>query len=250
MKRRFMTVGVLVLGSLAACAGAGRAPAAAPGAAVGPIPEGDGPYACMLEGAPAVLPAAAELFDTVRLGPRAAAVFAGAERTGGHLVFSLEYDAEGTNVRRSILEHSVTPVMADSLQKLLFASLAPVEPGDEPWGVRMEMRMEEGNVGYQVGHRVYCPPRPRNPGLEAARYEARSAGVRYRRGGRERVVIVRARIHPAGYIAGGRVLRGADSGGTLERELVEFVRRYSFFPATIDGQPVVGETDIPVIIQG
>jgi TonB family protein len=77
-----------------------------------------------------------------------------------------------------------------------------------------------------------------------------SSGIRYRAGRRERTVLVEVEVQPGGYPSDARIVRGAGSGGTMERSLRDFVRQFTFEPASMDGVPVAGRLTIPVRIAG
>ena len=71
-------------------------------------------------------------------------------------------------------------------------------------------------------------------------------GVRYRGGARERVVLMEATVAPGGYVDDARILRGAAPGSSLEMQLRNALRQYSFEPASLDGVPVYGAVTVPV----
>jgi hypothetical protein len=229
-----------------ACRSAGTPPA--PAGVLGTMERTDGRYACMLTEAPEVLPEAGSLVDLPAFEAQMEELRRARRVDAGLVVFSMAYEPDGTNIRRAVLEHSTPPAFADSLQRLLFANLRPVAETEEGWGVRLQVEVGEGGARYEVGRRVYCPPVPRNPQLEtAAIFDAREAGVRYRRGVRERVIVMRVRVQPNGFIDRAEIARGAPAGGSLERQLFDLVRQYAFFPATLDATPIPAWTEMPVI---
>ncbi|HEX6910317.1 MAG TPA: energy transducer TonB [Longimicrobium sp.] len=203
-------------------------------------------WACVQDSAPAALPHVAALVDVEAL----AAGLAGLQEqaSGGEVVLTLEYEADGTNIRREVVRHTVPPVLADSVQKLFFAARRQAPRAAAPWGVRLRVPLGQP-AAYAVERREYCPPRPRSRELQFAMETPVTPGTRYRGGIRERTVLVRVRVHPAGYVHSASLLRGADRGAEFERDLYNTVRRYSFYPAMLDGQPVYGEVTVPVRIR-
>jgi hypothetical protein len=187
--------------------------------------------------------------NTVPLDGALRALREGAGVDSGQVVLTLWYDESGTNVRRDVIGHTLTPVLADSVQELLFAHLAPVPATGEAWGARMLITLGS-EVPYALGHRVYCPPKPLNRAMEADMSSYTGTGVRYRGGRRERVVLMEAVVHPGGYVDDARILRGADRGSQLEKQLREALRQYSFEPASLDGVPVYGVVTVPVRTRG
>jgi len=210
----------------------------------GPAPRGD----CVPVVAPERLPTPDALVDTSRLGADLR-VFQASVDTGiaGYVLLTLTYEPDGTNVRRQVIEHSLSSTAADSIQRLVFASLREIPEHDEPVQVRLRIDLDDG-VRFRTGRSEFCPPSPRDPQLKASLHGVQSTWIRYRRGGRGRIVIVRLGVHPNGYVSGGRFLRGAPTGSTLEQEVVSYLRRYSFHPARLDGIPVHGTIDLPVRI--
>ncbi|HEU0014653.1 MAG TPA: TonB family protein, partial [Longimicrobium sp.] len=163
----------------------------------------------------------------------------------GQVLVSLAYEPDGVNVRRQVIGHTVDPVLADSVQKLVFAHLGSAPEAEGPWGVRLRIDLS-GGVSYATERREYCPPRPRSPGLQEEMAQFLATGPRYRNGARERTVLVRVSVTTAGYVADASVVRGAASGGSLELQLRDVVRQFSFLPATVDGVPVAGALTVPV----
>lgn len=205
--------------------------------------------ACMAERQPSALPAIHTLVNTERLAASLRELQAGAGVDTGQVVLTLWYDETGTNVRRDVIGHTLTPPLADSVQELLFANLAPLPATGQAWGARMLITLG-GEVPYALGHRVYCPPKPLNRAMESEMSSYTGTGVRYRGGRRERVVLMEAVVHPGGYVDDARVVRGADRGSMLEKQLREALRQYSFEPASLDGVPVYGVVTVPVRTRG
>jgi hypothetical protein len=239
-------VTVVITVSVAACAT--RAPQAVDRATVflseGPAPRGD----CIPVDAPGTLPSPDALVDTSSLGAQVRAFQEQLDDGfSGYVLLTMLYEPDGTNVRRDVIEHSLPSTAADSIQKLVFASLREMPEHDESVQVRLRVDVNDG-VRFRTGRSEYCPPSPRDPQLEASLYGVQGTGIRYRRGGRERIAIVRLGVHPNGYVTGGRFLRGAPTGSTLEQDVVRYLRQYSFDPARVDGVPVPGTIDVPVRI--
>lgn len=200
---------------------------------------------CVLELEPERLPAASMMVDTAALTDDLLALSGTGEMVQGSVLLSLEFQPDGLNVRRDLIAHEVPLATADSVQKLVFAHVTDSEEREEPWGARL--RVELGSdVLYRVEARQYCPPEPRDPDIESAIEGFIGTGPRYRRGVRERVVVMRLEIHPAGYVEDARIVRGAPSGGTLEEALRQFMSQYLFEPARLDGFPVSGYIDVPI----
>ena len=235
------TLCALVLG---ACGPAGWESAQAPAPA-----EVRQTRACRPEEFPPRLPAAAALVDTGALSPALRALRDSAGVPAGEVVLSLWYEPDGVNIRRDVVQHSVTPLLADSVQELVFAALGRAPEMQAPWGARLRVRLG-GEVSYAVGRRELCPPRPRSSALEGEMAGYLGTGVRYRGGQPERTVLMRVTVHPTGFVEDARVLRGASSGGMLEKQLRDQVRQYSFYPAMLDGVPVRGEIAVPVRVRG
>jgi hypothetical protein len=201
---------------------------------------------CVVLDRPATLPTAGDLVDVASLRDEVRALRARKSDTvPGYVLLSMRYEPEGLNVRRDVIEHSVSPVLADSIQRLVFEAIREQPEREEELQVRLRLDVN-GVVELRTGRSEYCPPWPRDPQVEASLYGVQGTGVRYRRGARERVVIVRLAVHPNGYVTGGQFIRGAPSGGALEQDVLRFLRQYSFHPARLDGIPVHGTIDLPV----
>ncbi|HEU0300164.1 MAG TPA: energy transducer TonB [Longimicrobium sp.] len=205
--------------------------------------------ACRPEEFPAHLPAVAALVDTGVLTPALRQLRDSAGVAGGEVVLSLWYEPDGVNIRRDVVQHSVSPLVADSVQELVFAALSQAPEMEAPWGARLRVGLA-GEVSYAVGRREFCPPRPRSSTLEGEMAGYMGTGVRYRGGAPERTVLMQVTVHPGGFVEDARVLRGAPAGGTLEKQLRDMVRVYSFYPAVLDGVPVRGEIAVPLRVRG
>jgi hypothetical protein len=205
---------------------------------------------CGAETAPAPLPPVAALVDTAALTGEIARLLKAAQLQQGQAVLTLWYQPDGLNLRRDLLAHALPPVLADSVQKLVFASLRTAPPRDEPWGVRLQVQAAGHEAHYALEPREHCPPRPRSRALEAEMSSFLGSGVRYRQGARERVVVMQVTVHPLGYVMDAKVVRGDLSGGGLETRLRDHLRQFSFEPASIDGVPVQGQLLVPVRVRG
>jgi TonB family protein len=233
----------VTVAAVSACAGA-------PGGAAVPGDRLDGPRrACQAAPEPRELPAAAMLVDSAGLVNAAADAWRHAGRPAGHVVFSLRYDPHGLNVRRQVIEHRVSPALADSLQALAYAHRRTTPRADREWGVRL--RMEPGEQpALKVERSVVCPPALRDP-AEGPFSAAANRGWGDVRDsspaptvGSAGTVWLRVTLDAAGNVIGVRVDRGAVLRGG-DAHLLAAVRTLAFAPATEDGQPVPGEITIP-----
>jgi hypothetical protein len=205
--------------------------------------------ACAPEVPAGTLPAAAALVDVERLDALLAPLRPERPDSPAFVVLSLTYEEDGTNIRRDVVQHSVQPVQADSVQELVFTALRTVEEREGEWGARLRIDLSRAG-GYAVEPRVYCPPRPRNRQMQEEMREYLSSGVRYRRGQRERTLLVEVDVQPGGYPADARIVRGGAQGSSLERSVRDFVRAFTFDPASLDGVPVPGRLIIAVRVGG
>jgi hypothetical protein len=203
---------------------------------------------CTPESFPQQLPAAAALVDTASLTTAIRELRRGATADSGTVLLSLGFERDGINIRRDVLRHTLSPVVADSIQKLVFAHRRTAPASEQPWGARLRIGLG-GAVSYTVERREHCPPRPRDRELESAAEQFMGTGLSSRGGRLERTVLLRVLVHPGGYVADAKIVRGEASGGTLERNLTDFIRRYLFEPASLDGVPVYGHVDVPVRVR-
>lgn len=204
---------------------------------------------CGPEEYPEVLPTADALIDRPAFEADLRELADSSATEAGHVTLSMGYQTDGMNMRRELLEHSVAPFVADSVQKLVFAHRLTLPEASQEWGVRLRIDLGD-SIAYGVERREYCPPRPRDSDVETAMRSYMSTGVRYTGGMRIRTIVVRLEIHPSGYVNTGRVVRGGHTGSTLEQEVVTYLRQFSFEPAKIDGTPTYGYVDIPVAVRG
>lgn len=208
-----------------------------------------GAHQCVVEAPETAMPSPAALLEVDRLKPALQTLLEGGGSPAGHVLLTLWYDPDGVNVRRSVVRHDLTAALADSVQKLVFVSLRRVPGSPGEWGARLRIDAAD-SISLALEPRQYCPPRPRSQGLDASMAEFMGTGVRYRRGVRERTVLVGVTVHPLGYVTSARIVRGALPGGTLDRQLVDYLRQFSFYPASLDGIPVQGELTVPVRLRG
>jgi hypothetical protein len=199
---------------------------------------------CVVETEPRILPPANRLVDSVALTSELATL-RDAEEATGHVLISLAYDRAGINIRRDLLEHSTTPLIADSVQRMVFAARQEQEEAIAEWGARLRIDFTEP-ITLRVGRRESCPPDPRDRQLREAVEGAVPQGLRLRRGTRDRRVVMRTLVNEAGLVVRSQIVRGDLGGSTLERDLDRFLRQFLFVPATIDGQPVAAWLEIPL----
>lgn len=223
------------------------------GTAGGPAPRGDLSMRVTQCGAEVLaepLPPVTALVDTAALTGEISRLLKAAQMQHGEAVFTLWYQPDGLNLRRDVLGHALTPLLADSVQKLVFASLRTAPARQQSWGARLQVEAVGREARYTLQPREQCPPRPRSQALEAEMSSFLGSGVRYRQGTRERVVVMQVTVHPLGYVMDARVVRGELSGGGMEIRLRDHLRQYSFEPASIDGVPVQGQLLVPVRVRG
>jgi hypothetical protein len=204
---------------------------------------------CRVAARPQELPAAAALVDEAALRADVARLWRGVGRPDGYVLLTLRYDREGMNVRRAVIEHSVPPALADTVQKLVFAHRRRTAEAGEEWGVRLRVDLGEA-PRLRVGRREVCRPTPREPG-----YRTVSTGFDVRETSASSVnapsladlslVWVRVRLDARGYVTDARVERSF-TRGPWEVRVLNYVRSIPFLPALEDGFPVPAETSIPV----
>lgn len=204
---------------------------------------------CAAEGVPNRLPSVAAILDSASLAANLSELQRGEPLAAGYVLLTLGFDREGHGTRRDLIEHDVSPLLADSIQKLVFAARQRVRESEEEWGVRLRIDLGE-QPALRVGRREFCPPLPRDSRLDAAMQTVNPARARFRRGVRERTVLVRAEVNESGFVTSARILRSELSGSAIEREIAQYLRRFLFNPATVDGIPTVGWVELPVRVQG
>ncbi len=213
---------------------------------------------CRVVPLPEELPAAGVLVDSAAL--HAALIELQEDRTmapQGHALLSLAYDRFGINVRRTVVDHDLPAVVADSVQKLVFAHRQEVPAGEE-WGLRLRIDLGE-EIAMRVGRQEFCLPRVRDRGITSPTADQLPAtGVqtppavnlweRTGRGMREEVVWVRVFLDPQGRVEGAQIERGLLTG-MAEAQVFQHVGAMHFEPALQDGIPVSGSLVLPLTIR-
>lgn len=203
------------------------------------------PRECRPVEVPAELPRPEHLVDTAALDAAVAELREAGLPLRGHLLLSMGYAPDGTNVRRAVIEHTLRPRAADSLQQLVFAHRRALPRGPAEWGVRLRLDLD-GQVRYRVGRREVCAPRVTDPLVLDG-----STGTMDRRpptAGAYQTVWVRIHVDELGRVTDARVERGMVRRGPLELLLMNHVRSLSFEPAREDGRPVPIQLSLPVRI--
>ncbi|HYJ80131.1 MAG TPA: hypothetical protein VEW03_11040 [Longimicrobiaceae bacterium] len=238
---------VLCSAGLAACPG-GNAGGGARDALLSSAPP-PSDRACRISARPQQLPAAAALVEGEPFSAETVRLWTAAGRPAGYVLLSMGYDREGLNVRRAVLEHTVSRGVADSVQKLVFAHRRRQEQTDGDWGVRLRVEMGDAPV-MRVGRREECSPRPRDrrDRVLASGFDLRESAPAPGRTtvltGSE-VAWIHVRISDSGLVTDAWVER-SPFRGSWERPILNLIRNIEFLPALEDGIPVPGETTIPV----
>lgn len=209
--------------------------------------------ACRVSAEPRALPSANALVDSAALVADAAQAWRAAGRPAGHVLLGMRYDADGTNVRRDVIEHRVGDALADTLQKLAFAHRRAAEPSEREWSVRLRLDLGEAPA-LRVGRTEVCSPQPRNPseagfgnGMGGTWGDVRnafatpSAADAYA----PNTVWVRVALDSRGNVTDVRVERSLSRLG-WESRLLNYVRSISFIPAMEDGYPVPAQLSLPL----
>jgi hypothetical protein len=195
------------------------------------------------------LPNVAALLDTARLSASLDEMRRSTGLESGSVVMTLWFEPDGLNIRRDPVLHTMTPEAVGTVQDLVFASLRKAPEREAPWGARLLIQMD-GRVGYAIAPREYCPPRPLSAQVETELASYIGAGLRYRNGVRERVMLMRLAVDPLGFVYDAVVERGGTAGGSYERRLRDELRSLRFYPAVLDGVPVHGEILVPIRVRG
>ncbi|HEX2189528.1 MAG TPA: hypothetical protein VHG51_11550 [Longimicrobiaceae bacterium] len=240
--------------ALPACATLGYEPRAADPALLSDAPARFADRGCAVDRAPEALPGADELVDTRRLAADAARLRTGpGAPSAGHVLLSLAYAPDGANVRRDVIEHSVAPRIADSLQKLVFAHRRVAAARPREWGVRMRIDLgaPEG-PRFRVGRRELCAPHARGRGMFTLAALTHSAFADPYAEDRFTgyTVWVRVRLDELGRVTDAALEAGPLRRGTSEAMLLNYVRSMTFDPAVEDGRPIPSETRVPVRLPG
>jgi hypothetical protein len=249
LSRRAVLLTVLVAGTLllSACGLGGARPQDRQDQLLSAVPSPSS--LCTPEALPEVLPGVDEVVDSARLAGFVAELQRVQPPPSGYVLLSLAFDEQGVSSRRAVIEHSTTALVADTIQRLMFAVRRDSEPDGAEWGVRL--RIDLANPPrIQVGRREYCPPRARNRQLAAAIEGYTPVGVRYRGGQRVRIIHMRARVGELGTITESHIERGELSGSSLERDVGRHLQQFLFAPALVDGFATSGWVTIPVRVTG
>jgi hypothetical protein len=206
-----------------------------------PAPPG---RACRVVATPESLPSPGALVDSASLTEALHDLRAGHQLEDGYALLSMSYDQHGTNIRRSVIEHSLTPAAADSLQKLVFAHRRVLPAGEE---VGVRLRIDLGTeVELRVGRQEYCEPRSRDVAVVSAWSAARQRSPAM--DGRDETVWVRVFLDARGSVNGARIERGI-LGTIAESQIFNYVSSLSFDPALLDGHAVSGTTVVPIVVR-
>ncbi|HEX8691104.1 MAG TPA: energy transducer TonB [Longimicrobium sp.] len=245
-RRLPILVVLLAAAGLAGCASRGQ-----PGRSPLLLSERPAPSqrACRAAPTPEQLPEAAELVDAQTFSAEAARLWESAGRPAGYVLFSMRYDTAGTNVRRAVIEHDVTPELADTLQKLVFAHRRQAASAREEWGVRLRVDLGQAPV-LRVGRREECRPVPTDYEYRVAAggFDVRSSAASPLSSATPvdpGLVWVRVWLDEGGVVTDARVERSLYRGN-WEALLLNQVRAMQFAPALDDGFPVASQTSIPM----
>jgi TonB family protein len=208
--------------------------------------------ACRVSREPETLPPAGALVDSAALTAAAAELWRASGVTG-HVLVGMRYDREGLNVRRDVLEHRVGQVLADTLQKLVFAHRRQTDPSDHEWSVRLRLDLGEA-PRLRVGRTEICAPRLRS-GTESGWGGAAGSGWGDVRDATAppamaelhdpATIWVRVALDSRGNVTEARLERSLGRR-TYEMRVLNYVRTISFIPAMEDGYPVPGELSMPL----
>lgn len=203
---------------------------------------------CRVAVHPRQLPSAAELVDSAGLAAAAAGAWRAAGGPAGHVLLGLRYDRDGVNVRRAVIEHSVSPALADTLQALTFAHRRVAASGEREWSVRLRMDLGE-QPRLRVGRSQVCAPALRES-MDGAFSSIASRGWGDVRDASPApsaadptMVWLRVSVDAGGNVVDARVERGSMRHGRDTRTMAA-LRGLDFVPATEDGHPVPGELSI------
>ena len=205
--------------------------------------------ACQIVDIPETLPSPEELVDVSALEAEVMELWRVQELDGGHILLSMAYDTDGTNIRRDVIEHSTSPMAADSVQSLVFAALEELPEAEEEWTVRLRLDVGQ-EVEFRVGRSEYCPPRARDTDMDRAIRSIQFRAPRVERGVRTRTVMVRVTVDPVGRVQAASPRTGPPMGTDLQQRIFYHMQQFIFEPARLDGAPTVGTIDVPVRVRG
>ncbi|HET7233085.1 MAG TPA: hypothetical protein VFJ16_23955 [Longimicrobium sp.] len=204
---------------------------------------------CHAAATPSQLPAAADLVDVEAFRAAAARLLAAEGNDDGHVVFSIRHDPAGVQVRRAVIETTLSPALTDTLQRLVFAYRRETARARGEWGVRLRVDLGD-TVALGVSRRDVCAARPRE-------WEYRTVGnpfdVREESAATPTgalltdpsVAWVHVQVDERGAVTDVLVQRGPVTR-MAEQRLMNYVRSMAFVPAMEDGFPVPGELTLPV----
>jgi len=163
---------------------------------------------------------------------------------GGYVLFSMNYDRNGWNSRRVVIEHNLTEALADSLQLLLFTNLRQTEPG-EPWGVRLRVDMEDP-IRFRLGQQEFCEPRLRTHSdlvRSASPFDVRASAAGSPT--EQNTAWLAVEIEASGTISDVRIQRSTRNIRNAA-PLLNFGHSLSFDAALLDGIPVASVAIVPL----
>lgn len=207
-----------------------------------------GDRSCRAAAEPARLPPVSALVDSAGLSAAVADAWRAAERPPGYVLVALRYDREGLNVRRDVIEHRVTPWLADSVQKLVFAHRGRARPAEREWGVRLRIDPGEQPV-LRVGRMEACAAQLAErgaAGFAGAMFgDVRDRGAPVPLAGGEHAYWVRVELDRGGNVTDARLER-AFGRSMAEQRVLGYVYSLQFLPATEDGAPVPSRLVFPL----
>jgi hypothetical protein len=166
---------------------------------------------------------------------------------GGYVLFSLYFDENGWNQRRDVIDHNVSPELADSVRTLLFHHVRELE-GPGPIGARLRVDLAP-EPALRTGSQEVCPARLRSrrdliPLSDP--FDVRNQDPRILTSVNS--VWVTVDLDPQGWVTGIRFERGQVRLRT-ERHVIAWVRQLEFEPTLLDGVPVASTTQVPVRVR-
>ncbi|HEU0012222.1 MAG TPA: hypothetical protein VFQ45_00990 [Longimicrobium sp.] len=209
-----------------------------------PVPP-DRRIECTVMREPEALPAPDALVDAAALRADAAALWAARGQPPGYVLFAIRHDPDGVNVRREVIEHTVTDALADSLQELVFAHRRVTAPAEREWGVRLRVDLG-AQPTLRVGRSELCPPYREEdrwiaqPSRDMPFFSSAAARDPF---DVDDMVRVRVVVDARGRVMDAQIERGMVRA---DASLLYGIRNMLFFPAEQDGHPVAGETVIRV----